>query len=216
MNNGRDCQYGRQVGKRDSCDLIEAEKEIKQLRNELRQQKLVHIGFTNDHQVRYATEEKSEAAFYPDSDNECYIPVYMLDIHDHRVGSESVIYCENIARKKKISDLTRQNQELMAQVELLRKPLSGLVRVCHDIGGALEQDGQFSYKVKEYIFKSAKDAFGAAPSQCLAEVKAQAGRDAVVSALRLYGEPSMTVSEIDSLADRCADSIRQQAKGGEL
>ena len=46
----------------------------------------------------------------------------------------------------------------------------------------------------------------------IAEIKAQAGRDAVVSALRLYGEPSMTVSEIDSLADRYANQIRQQAK----
>lgn len=36
MNNGRDCAHGRQVGKCDTCDLIEAEKEIESLKSYLR------------------------------------------------------------------------------------------------------------------------------------------------------------------------------------
>jgi hypothetical protein len=31
MNNGRDCEHGRQFGKCDTCDLIEAEKRIDEL-----------------------------------------------------------------------------------------------------------------------------------------------------------------------------------------
>jgi len=34
MNNGRDCEHGRQVGKCDTCDLIEAEKRIDELEQE--------------------------------------------------------------------------------------------------------------------------------------------------------------------------------------
>lgn len=32
MNNGRDCPHGRKAGKSDTCDLIEAEKEIEALK----------------------------------------------------------------------------------------------------------------------------------------------------------------------------------------
>lgn len=34
MNNGRDCAHGRQVGKCDTCDLIDAEKRINELEQE--------------------------------------------------------------------------------------------------------------------------------------------------------------------------------------
>lgn len=36
MNNGRDCEHGRQVGKCDSCDLIEAENDIERLKESIR------------------------------------------------------------------------------------------------------------------------------------------------------------------------------------
>lgn len=39
MNNGRDCPHGRQVGKCDTCDLIEAEKEIEALKAQVEQLK---------------------------------------------------------------------------------------------------------------------------------------------------------------------------------
>jgi len=35
MNNGRDCVHGRQVGKCDTCDLIDAEQRILELEAEL-------------------------------------------------------------------------------------------------------------------------------------------------------------------------------------
>lgn len=47
MNNGRDCPHGRQVGKCDTCDLIEAEKEIEALKaqvEQLREDSLVAFG----------------------------------------------------------------------------------------------------------------------------------------------------------------------------
>lgn len=40
---------------------------------------------------------------------------------------------------------------------------------------------------------------------------AEVAKVAVISALRLYGEPSMSVGEIDRLADRYADQLRQKA-----
>lgn len=49
MNNGRDCPHGRQVGKCDTCDLIEAEKEIEALKVQVEQLReivaaVAHIG----------------------------------------------------------------------------------------------------------------------------------------------------------------------------
>ena len=48
---------------------------------------LIFVGYTNGHQVAYAKE--SEGVFYPDTDNECYIPLYMLKTHAHRIESTS-------------------------------------------------------------------------------------------------------------------------------
>jgi len=47
---------------------------------------LLHVGYTNPCQIEYAGTE--EGAFYPDTDNECYIPLYMLKIHFHRLGHD--------------------------------------------------------------------------------------------------------------------------------
>jgi len=128
MNNGRDCLHGRQVGKCDTCELIEAE--------------------------------------------------------------------------KLINELEHKNAELAAQVEQLRDAMQDLMafQVKH-----LDVWHNPPYDRCSALMKTT-------PAQCLAEIKAQAGRDAVVSALRLYGEPSMTVSEIDQLADRYANQLLQQVK----
>ena len=50
---------------------------------ELSQKKLIHIGYTNGCQIFYAQED--EGAFYPDTNNDCYIPLYMFDSHTHRL-----------------------------------------------------------------------------------------------------------------------------------
>lgn len=48
---------------------------------------LIFVGYTNGHQIGYAKE--SEGGFYPDTDNECYIPLYMLKTHAHRIENTS-------------------------------------------------------------------------------------------------------------------------------
>lgn len=55
MNNGRDCSHGRQIGKCDTCDLIEAEKEIDTLKAQLK--KSQHTNYALMTMInRYATE----------------------------------------------------------------------------------------------------------------------------------------------------------------
>lgn len=99
--------------------------QVKELKGELRQEKLIHIGFTNESQVQYVTEDKEEGAFYPNSDHGCYIPVYMLNVHAHRVGPDSKIYCTQLEQateiaslKKEIERLKERNRKL--DVDLLR------------------------------------------------------------------------------------------------
>lgn len=47
-------------------------------------QELFFVGYTNGAQVLYASEE--EGSFYKDTENECYIPLYMLKTHEHRLS----------------------------------------------------------------------------------------------------------------------------------
>lgn len=55
MNNGRDCAHGRQIGKCDTCDLIEAEKEIEALKAQLK--KSTHTNYSLMTMInRYAAE----------------------------------------------------------------------------------------------------------------------------------------------------------------
>ena len=52
------------------------------------QKELVFVGYTNGLQILYATKgEGGEGAFYADTDNGCYIPLYMLRTHWHRLES---------------------------------------------------------------------------------------------------------------------------------
>lgn len=48
------------------------------------ERRLIHVGYTNPHQIKYA--KKDSGAFYPDIENECHIPLYMLKNHEHRLG----------------------------------------------------------------------------------------------------------------------------------
>jgi seryl-tRNA synthetase len=130
-------------------------------------------------------------------------------MNHEEVGAEELNdYMDSL--EKEIIQLEQENRELKAQVEQLRD-------AGNDVYAELQQWAlQSSHKETDAVFKAWRKAREATPAQCLAEIKAQAGRDAVVSALRLYGEPSMTVSEIDSLADRYANQLRHQVnKAGE-
>lgn len=52
------------------------------------QDKLVFVGYTNGHQILYgAKSQGGEGSFYSDTDNDCYIPLYMLKSHAHRLQS---------------------------------------------------------------------------------------------------------------------------------
>ena len=88
-----------------NAELIEERDALAAENIELRQRKLIHIGFTNESQVQYVTEDKEEGAFYPNSDHGCYIPVYMLNVHAHRVGPDSKIYCTHLEQGKKIAEI---------------------------------------------------------------------------------------------------------------
>ena len=46
--------------------------------------RVIHVGYTNPHQIEYGKE--SEGKFYPDTENDCVIPLYMLKVHLHRLG----------------------------------------------------------------------------------------------------------------------------------
>ena len=48
---------------------------------------LIFVGYTNGHQILYGA--KDEGVFYKDTDNDCYIPLYMLKTHWHRIQSTS-------------------------------------------------------------------------------------------------------------------------------
>lgn len=57
-----------------------------------------HVGFTNGHQISYANEDNGgEGAFYFNTENECYIPLYMLKAHLHRIESTS---CGNVTAEE--------------------------------------------------------------------------------------------------------------------
>ena len=56
MNNGRDCAHGRQVGKCDTCDLIDAEQRILELEAQVEQ-------------LRKLAKEEAHNAYYEASDN---------------------------------------------------------------------------------------------------------------------------------------------------
>lgn len=52
--------------------------------------KLVFVGYTNGAQILYANDEKQggEGAFYKTTDHDCWIPLYMLKTHTHRIENQ--------------------------------------------------------------------------------------------------------------------------------
>jgi len=50
------------------------------------QEELIFVGYTNGYQILYGAESQGgEGLFYSDTENECYIPLYMLKTHAHRL-----------------------------------------------------------------------------------------------------------------------------------
>ena len=52
---------------------------------------LIFVGYTNGNQILYANDanEGGEGMFYKDTENDCYIPLYMLKTHWHRLETTS-------------------------------------------------------------------------------------------------------------------------------
>ncbi|WP_029511155.1 hypothetical protein [Marinobacterium stanieri] len=92
-------------------EMLEAKSIL--LQNELDQKKLIHVGFTNGNQVEYAKTE--EGAFYPDTDNDCWIPLYMLAVHAHRCGPDSETLCHLLELENRNREMEQQRDQLKAQ-----------------------------------------------------------------------------------------------------
>lgn len=55
-------------------------------------EELIFVGYTNGSQVLYASSDKhgGEGVFYNSTDGGCYIPLYMLKAHAHRIEATSI------------------------------------------------------------------------------------------------------------------------------
>lgn len=107
----------------------------------------------------------------------------------------------------RIVELEELNQELAAQVEALKLPLKALLETSLGFGGSLQADGQFAYRVRESVFKKAESALATTPQQHLAEIRAGAVIDAVVSHEVKYGN-----SQFGRHLREYAANIRQEVK----
>lgn len=104
------------------------------------------------------------------------------------------------AQSALIEAVTNERDSLASQVEQLRDALKTYAEI-----EIAEGEGA----------NLAQNALAATPSQYLSERDAEVAKVAIVSALRLYGSPDLSVSEIDNLAGRYAKQLLQSAKGGE-
>ena len=50
-------------------------------------EELAFVGFTNGAQILYANDATGEGLFFKDTQNDCFIPLYMLKTHGHRIES---------------------------------------------------------------------------------------------------------------------------------
>lgn len=127
------------------------------LKSDIEQRKLIHVGFTNEHQVTSVTEQQLDGYFYPNSDNECYIPLYMLNVHAHRVGKDSEIYkehCERWKFRKEIAEIRAEAVEefskaLLNTVQVPNGPLTRVDYYKAAIRHAIQFAEQYAAKVRQ-------------------------------------------------------------------
>lgn len=72
MNNGRDCAHGRQVGKCDTCDLIDAEQRILELEAQVEQLNALIIKM----------QERATLFLQPDGESESEFVNFIIGIFD--------------------------------------------------------------------------------------------------------------------------------------
>lgn len=52
---------------------------------------LIFVGYTNGDQILYANEgAEGSGLFFSNSDGNCYVPLYILKTHAHRIRSTSI------------------------------------------------------------------------------------------------------------------------------
>ncbi len=71
-----------------STQLAKANERVRELEKELANKELLHVGFTNGDQIKNGVVE--EGSFYPSTKGCCYIPIYMLKIHEHRIETTRI------------------------------------------------------------------------------------------------------------------------------
>jgi len=97
---------------------------------------LIHVGFTNKYQLDYANE--AEGAFYADSDNECYIPLYMLKAHSMR-APDSVVVETHEAMVLRVKELEGALLKIIELDEAVHCFEDGETLICSIAAKALEQ-----------------------------------------------------------------------------
>lgn len=84
-SNGIDCYHWSEVS-----TVIDELLKYSDFEDQNKKEDLCFVGFTNGRQISYANEDNGgEGAFYFNTENECYIPLYMLKTHLHRIESTS-------------------------------------------------------------------------------------------------------------------------------
>ena len=108
-----------------------------------------------------------------------------------------------------IAELTRQNSELMAQVEQLRTVIDVLVF------GADRKfiDGEMTYMIPANHISSIGKAFGKEPAQCLAEIEAKSFKEGYIKGVDNWCDMnSADVKHLHNEAEEYANQIRQQSE----
>jgi hypothetical protein len=114
-----------------------------------------------------------------------------------------------------IERIERENSELKAQVELLRKALEPFATGVFLQSISNEEYSFMHERIKDWLgasnFKKACVAYDSTPAQCLAEIKAQAGHAGFMA-----GVECVTTHDESTIyaAEEYANQIRQQANGG--
>lgn len=84
-SSGLDCYHWSEVAL-----VIDELLKYADFRSSNKKEDICFVGFTNGSQISYANEDNGgEGAFYFNTENECYIPLYMLKTHLHRIESTS-------------------------------------------------------------------------------------------------------------------------------
>ncbi|SDZ96214.1 hypothetical protein [Marinobacterium iners] len=88
---------------------------VEPLRRELDHQKLIHVGFTNNTQIEGA--KQIVGSFYPSTENDNWIPVYMLAVHAHRCGHDSETFCHLLKLEKRSRELKQERDQLTVHIQ---------------------------------------------------------------------------------------------------